>query len=127
MKMNGVCSGTTSSIIDPRGSITSAISPINKRTVTGLGSGSINVASGCNLGPTIQGPTRSRSQGGKILQKCLSTASYGEEMSLSMSFRSLSNTTAPGSLLRSRQYSSFGSTTSHYLSQSIAIILLLLT
>ncbi|KAG5682792.1 hypothetical protein PVAND_012121 [Polypedilum vanderplanki] len=110
--MNGVCSGTTS--IDPRGSISSSISPINKRA--GVGSGSINVASGCNLniiGPTT-GPPRSRSQGGKILQKCLSTASYGEEMSLSMSFRSLSNT-GPSSLLRSRQYSSFGSTMSHYI------------
>ena len=112
--MNGVCSGTASTLIDPRGSITSSVSPINKRAVTGIGSGSMNVASGCNLGPTVQGPTRSRSQGGKILQKCLSTASYGEEMSLSMSFRSLSSTTGPSSLLKSRQYSSFGSTTSHY-------------
>lgn len=106
--MNG--SGTTSSIIDPRGSITSSISP-NKRA--GLGSGSVNVASGCNIGPTLQGPLQ-RSQGGKKLKKCFSTVSYGEEMSLSMSFRSLSSTTgAPSSLLRSRQFSSFGSTTSH--------------
>lgn len=105
--MNGVCTGTTS--IDPRGSITSSVSPINKRA--GVGSGSVNVASGCNLGPT--GPPRSRSQGVKKLQKCLSTASYGEEMSLSMSYRSLSSSTGPSSLLRSRQYSSFGSTTSH--------------
>jgi len=113
--MNGVCSGTASTLIDPRGSITSAISPINKRAITGVGSGSMNVASGCNLGgPTVQGPTRSRSQGGKILQKCLSTASYGEEMSLSMSYRSLTSTTGPSSLLKSRQYASFGSTTSHY-------------
>lgn len=112
--MNGtVNSGTTS--IDPRGSITiaSSVSPINKRA--GLGSGSVNVASGCNnnIGPTLQGPLQ-RSQGGKKLKKCLSTASYGEEMmSLSMSFRSLSST-APTSLLRSRQFKSFGSTTSHY-------------
>jgi hypothetical protein len=111
--MNGtVCSGTASSNIDPRGSITSSISPINKRS--GLGSGSVNVASGCNIGPTLQGPLQ-RSQGGKKLKKCFSTASYGEEMSLSMSFRSLSPATAaPTSLLRSRQFSSFGSTTSHY-------------
>ncbi|KAL7027298.1 hypothetical protein ACKWTF_005398 [Chironomus riparius] len=61
-QMNGVCSGTASTLIDPRGSITSAISPINKRAITGVGSGSMNVASGCNLGPTVQGPTRSRSQ-----------------------------------------------------------------
>lgn len=115
--MNG--SGTTSTIIDPRGSITSSVSPINKRA--GLGSGSVNVASGCNIGPTLQGPLQ-RSQGGKKLKKCLSTASYGEEMSLSMSFRSLSSTTAPCSLLRSRQFSSFGSTTSHYLSTCYLII-----
>jgi len=112
--MNGVCSGTTSTLIDPRGSITSAISPINKRAISAVGSASLNVASGCNLGP-IQGPTRSRSQGGKILQKCLSTASYGEEMSLSMSYRSLTSNTGPSSLLKSRQYLSFGSTTSHYI------------
>lgn len=112
--MNGtVCSGTTSTIIDPRGSITSSVSPINKRA--GLGSGSVSVASGCNIGPTLQGPLQ-RSQGGKRLKKCLSTASYGEElMSLSMSFRSLSSTAGPTSLLKSRQFSSFGSTTSQYI------------
>ena len=110
--MNGmVSSGTTSTTnFDPRGSLTSQISPINKRV--GLGSGSINVSSGCNIGPTLQGPLQ-RSQGGKKLKKCLSTASYGEEMSFSMSFRSLSSTTTPSSLLRSRQFKSFGSTTSH--------------
>jgi hypothetical protein len=115
--MNGVCSGTAS-IEPPRGSITSSISPINKRAIAGVGSGSINVASGCNIGTTMQGPDsmkKSRSQGGKILQKCLSTASYGEEMSLSISFRSLSSSGAPSGLLKSRQYASFGSTTSHYL------------
>lgn len=111
--MNGtVCSGTTSTVIDPRGSITSSVSPINKRA--GLGSGSVNVASGCNSGgPSLQGPLQ-RSQGGKKLKKCFSTASYGEEMSLSMSYRSLTSSTAPTSLLRSRQFASFGSTTSHY-------------
>lgn len=110
--MNGtVCSGTTSTVIDPRGSITSSVSPINKRA--GLGSGSVNVASGCNIGPSLQGPLQ-RSQGGKKLKKCFSTASYGEEMSLSMSYRSLTSSTAPTSLLRSRQFASFGSTTSHY-------------
>jgi hypothetical protein len=123
--MNGVCSGsgTTTTLIDPRGSITSSISPINKRAFNaGYGSSSINVASGCNAS-SIQGPDynsmqKVRSQGGRTarLQKCLSTAtSYGDEMSLSMSFRSLSSSTMAHSLLKSRQFSSFGSTTSHFL------------
>ena len=113
--MNGVCgSGTAASSIDPRGSITSSVSPINKRAIAGI-SGSVNV-SGCNL-PTNQGPDcmrKSRSQGGKILQKCFSTASYGEEMSLSVSYRSLVTATSPShNLLVTRKYCSFGSTTSH--------------
>lgn len=114
MKMNGVCGSGTASSIDPRGSITSSVSPINKRAIAGIGSGSVNV-SGCNL-PTNQGADsmrKSRSQGGKILQKCLSTASYGEEMSLSVSFRSLTATSPCHNLLVTRQYCSFGSTTSH--------------
>lgn len=112
-KMNGVCGSGTASSIDPRGSITSSVSPINKRAIAGI-SGSVNV-SGCNL-PTSQGPDcmrKSRSQGGKILQKCLSTASYGEEMSLSVSCRSLKATSPCRNLLVTRQYCSFGSTTSH--------------
>lgn len=112
--MNGVCGSGTASSIDQRGSITSSVSPINKRAIAGIGSGSVNV-SGCNL-PTSQGPDcmrKSRSQGGKILQKCLSTASYGEEMSLSVSCRSLKATSPCRNLLMTRQYCSFGSTTSH--------------
>lgn len=112
--MNGVCGSGTASSIDPRGSITASVSPNNKRAITGIGSGSVNV-SGCNL-PTSQGPDcmrKSRSQGGKILQKCLSTASYGEEMSLSVSFRSLTATSPCHNLLVTRQYCSFGSTMSH--------------
>jgi hypothetical protein len=112
--MNGVCGSGTATSLDPRGSITSSISPINKRAIAGIGSGSVNV-SGCNL-PTSQGPDcmrKSRSQGGKKLQKCFSTASYGEEMSLSVSCRSLKATSPCHSLLVTRQYCSFGSTTSH--------------
>lgn len=114
VKMNGVCSsGTATASIDPRGSITSTISPINKRAISGT-SGSVNV-SGCL--PTNQGPDssmrKSRSQGGKILQKCLSTTSYGEEMSLSVSLRNLKATSPCHSFLISRKYCSFGSTTSH--------------
>lgn len=54
---------------------------------------------------------KSRSQGGKKLQKCLSTASYGEELSVSRPQM------APMSynLLMTRQYCSFGSTTSTYI------------
>lgn len=51
---------------------------------------------------------RSRSQGGKKLQKCLSTASYGEELSISRPQMS----SLPYNLLSTRQYCSFGSTTS---------------
>lgn len=117
--MNGVCgSGTASSLVDPpqRGNMTSSVSPINKRAVliAGIGSGSVNV-SGCNLPTAAFGPDsnirKSRSQGGKILQKCLSTASYGEDMSMAFRFHS----TPPASchsLLLTRQYCSFGSTTS---------------
>jgi hypothetical protein len=115
--MNGVCSsGTGTAPIDPRGSITSAISPINKRAISGT-SGSVNV-SGCL--PTNQGPDcsmrKSRSQGGKILQKCLSTASYGgiEEMSLSVSLKNLKATSPCHSFLISRKYCSFGSTNVSY-------------
>ena len=51
---------------------------------------------------------KSRSQGGKKLQKCLSTASYGEELSISRpQMIPLSH-----NLLMTRQYCSFGSTTS---------------
>lgn len=119
-KMNGVCStGTGTASIDPRGSITSAISPINKRAISGT-SGSVNV-SGCL--PTSQGPDcsmrKSRSQGGKILQKCLSTASYGEEMSLSVSLKNLKATSPCHSFLISRKYCSFGS--SNYVSYNIDV------
>lgn len=120
--MNGVCSsGTGTASIDPRGSITSAISPINKRAISGT-SGSVNV-SGCL--PTSQGPDcsmrKSRSQGGKILQKCLSTASYGEEMSLSVSLKNLKATSPCHSFLISRKYCSFGS--SNYISYNIDVSL----
>lgn len=51
---------------------------------------------------------KSRSQGGKKLQKCLSTASYGEELSFSRP----QMTPLSHNLLMTRQYCSFGSTTS---------------
>lgn len=52
---------------------------------------------------------KSRSQGGKKLQKCLSTASYGEELSVC---RTQLMTPVSYNLLMTRQYGSFGSTTS---------------
>lgn len=52
---------------------------------------------------------KSRSQGGKKLQKCLSTASYGEESSLTRP----QMTPLSHNLLVTRQYCSFGSTTSN--------------
>lgn len=48
---------------------------------------------------------KSRSQGGKKLQKCLSTASYGEESSLS---RPQMTPLSHHNLLMTRQYCSFG-------------------
>lgn len=54
---------------------------------------------------------KSRSQGGKKLQKCLSTASYGEESSLTRP----QMTPQSQNLLVTRQYCSFGSTTSTYI------------
>jgi len=121
MKMNGVC-GSGTATIDPRGSLTSSISP-NKRAmlIAGIGSGSVNV-SGCNV-TTAQGPVdssvmrKSRSQGGKRLQKCLSTASYGEDLSISYRFQSPATQASchnANALLLSRQYCSFGSTTSYF-------------
>lgn len=95
-------------------STTGAGSP-NRRTVnmtsqTSMGSeGTTGSGRGC--GPTPggvgggDGVRKSRSQGGKKLQKCLSTASYGEESSLSRP----PMTPLSHNLLMTRQYCSFGS------------------
>lgn len=58
---------------------------------------------------------KSRSQGGKKLQKCLSTASYGEESS----FTRPQMTPPSHNLLVTRQYCSFGSTTSNLKTSNI--------
>lgn len=120
-QMNGLCGSTTIStastaVIQDRsigGNIVGGItgSP-NRRGVVGqnsTGSGSIT-----GIGQpliTNQGTDtvrKSRSQGGKKLQKCLSTASYGEESSFSRP----QMTPLSHNLLMTRQYCSFGSTTS---------------
>jgi hypothetical protein len=129
--MNGVCgtaSGTTSGNVQERGGVIPGTNSPIRRAGTGTGIGSLSGVgvgsiSGCSV-PT-QGPDyiRSRSQGGKKLQKCLSTASYGEESS----FSRIQMATPPLShnLLMTRQYCSFGSTTS--LTKSNYYLLLLST
>lgn len=114
--MNGVCgtaSGTASSV-DRGSNLTGINSPSSRRGgPTGIGSLSgVGSISGCSGMPT-PGPDssvvrKSRSQGGKKLQKCLSTASYGEDSSfrLQMVAPPISH-----NLLMTRQYCSFGSTT----------------
>lgn len=112
--MNGVCTTSTASTQERGGVMPGTNSPIRRGGPTGIGSLSgvgVGSISGCSV-PT-QGPDsiRSRSQGGKKLQKCLSTASYGEESS----FSRLQMTATPPlshNLLMTRQYCSFGSTTS---------------
>jgi hypothetical protein len=131
--MNGLCGQSTSSVItaaavQDRGQSSSP----SRRHGSGIigvgGSGSISGASS-GIGPIGGGniiggsavgavgcPTgmdavrKSRSQGGKKLQKCLSTASYGEEFSISRP----QMTPLSHNLLMTRQYCSFGSTTRPY-------------
>lgn len=116
--MNGVCgsaSGTASGSLSQ--CVAGTSSPIRRGGPSGIGSLSgvgVGSVSGCSIPPGGQDSVRkSRSQGGKKLQKCLSTASYGEESS----FNRL-QMAAPLShnLLMTRQYCSFGSTTSFILS-----------
>lgn len=97
--MNGLC-GTTAA------GVTSAT--LQDRCTTGSPN-----RRGVNIGGGSQPPgqdqmRKSRSQGGKKLQKCLSTASYGEELSIS---RPQMMTPLSHNLLMTRQYASFGSTT----------------
>lgn len=112
--MNGVCatSGTASGSISQ--GIAGTSSPIRRGGPSGIGSLSgvgVGSVSGCSL-PLSGGQDsvrKSRSQGGKKLQKCLSTASYGEESSFN---RSQMAAPLSHNLLMTRQYCSFGSTTS---------------
>lgn len=97
-QMNGLCGGPVS--IQERTGINSGVS----------GTGSPIRRGGASSQYTIPDSMRkSRSQGGKKLQKCLSTASYGEELSISRP----QMTPVSHNLLMTRQYCSFGSTTSN--------------
>lgn len=82
-------------------------SPQRRGGALGGGAGGGQLQSAMSVTDSMR---KSRSQGGKKLQKCLSTASYGEDMSVSRPQM------APMSynLLMTRQYCSFGSTTSTY-------------
>lgn len=104
--MNGLCGPSSSSVA------ASAISGMQERTNSGsTGTGSPIrrgvVAAQYTLPESMR---KSRSQGGKKLQKCLSTASYGEELSNSRP----QMTPLSHNLLMTRQYCSFGSTTSQF-------------
>jgi hypothetical protein len=90
------------------GSQTSTGSDVTTMSASGIGGSGIIGGGGSSV-------RKSRSQGGKKLQKCLSTASYGEESSFcrqpstaSVQLTPLSHT---ASLLMTRQYCSFGTIT----------------
>lgn len=89
----------------------------------GGGTGSPSSRRGVSSIPAnIGGPEavrKSRSQGGKKLQKCLSTASYGEESSMNRP----QLTPLSHNLLMTRQFCSFGSTTSSCLTSHIFFLL----
>lgn len=127
LQMNGLCGSTatasTASTIPERTSICSGIGISGGGgggggggVIGGLGGGTAGTGSPIRRGgafsqATGSGPDamrKSRSQGGKKLQKCLSTASYGEELSISRP----QMTPLSHNLLMTRQYCSFGSTTS---------------
>lgn len=99
--MNGLCGGPATSVsIQERTGINCGVS----------GTGSPIRRGGASSQYTVPDSMRkSRSQGGKKLQKCLSTASYGEELSISRP----QMTPVSHNLLMTRQYCSFGSTTSN--------------
>lgn len=109
--MNGLCgpsSGTVSSIPNlqerTNSGTTATGSPIRRGVITAQ----------YTMSSPSDSMRKSRSQGGKKLQKCLSTASYGEELS----FNRPQMTPLSHSLLMTRQYCSFGSTTSQFYSQN---------
>lgn len=118
--MNGLCGSTTIStastaIIQDRsigGNMVGGTGSPNRRGVVGqnsTGSGSITgIGQPLIANQSTDIVRKSRSQGGKKLQKCLSTASYGEESSFSRP----QMTPLSHNLLMTRQYCSFGSTTS---------------
>lgn len=113
------CSSSTGAVLATANSVASS-SGIGSGSVSGSipGTGSPIRGRGCPTGlpasmiGSCAGESmlrKSRSQGGKKLQKCLSTASYGEESS----FTRPQMTPPAHNLLVTRQYCSFGSTTSN--------------
>lgn len=83
-------------------------------TVSASGISGVSGGGGGGVGVGGPGVRKSRSQGGKKLQKCLSTASYGEESSFCRQPSTTSVTDrqmtplSHTSLLMTRQYCSFG-------------------
>lgn len=115
-QMNGLCgtstaTGTMSSIPNLQERANSATqatgSPIRRGVITAQ----------YTMSSSSDSMRKSRSQGGKKLQKCLSTASYGEELSNSRP----QMTPMSHNLLMTRQYCSFGSTTSLNISLSLSL------
>ena len=107
--MNGLCGGPSSS-----GTV-SSIPSLQERTNSATAATGSPIRRGVitaqyTMSSSSDSMRKSRSQGGKKLQKCLSTASYGEDMSISRP----QMTPLSHSLLMTRQYCSFGSTTSQF-------------
>lgn len=124
-QMNGLCGGASSSnstnaagvgspnrrggVISGSGNVNSSGSGLSGSNNTIVQGYSTPQPAACNPS-AVDAMRKSRSQGGKKLQKCLSTASYGEESSISrLQMAPLSH-----NLLMTRQYCSFGSTTSNF-------------
>ena len=119
--MNGLCGGGNAT-----GTSSAGVASLQERgmSITALGSpsrrpgsGSCSTASMTQMQDTVR---KSRSQGGKKLQKCFSTASYGEESSLRLQMTPVSQNNQ-----MTRQYCSFGSTTSRIYSLNSIILFFL--
>ncbi|XP_031627048.1 syntaxin-binding protein 5 isoform X5 [Contarinia nasturtii] len=100
-QMNGLCGGPSSGTVS---SIPSLQERTNSATATGSPIRRGVITAQYTMSSSSDSMRKSRSQGGKKLQKCLSTASYGEDMSISRP----QMTPLSHSLLMTRQYCSFG-------------------
>ncbi|XP_055303966.1 syntaxin-binding protein 5 isoform X9 [Sitodiplosis mosellana] len=101
-QMNGLCGGPSSS-----GTV-SSIPSLQERTNSATAATGSPIRRGVitaqyTMSSSSDSMRKSRSQGGKKLQKCLSTASYGEELSISRP----QMTPLSHNLLMTRQYCSF--------------------
>ncbi|XP_031627052.1 syntaxin-binding protein 5 isoform X8 [Contarinia nasturtii] len=99
-QMNGLCGGPSSGTVS---SIPSLQERTNSATATGSPIRRGVITAQYTMSSSSDSMRKSRSQGGKKLQKCLSTASYGEDMSISRP----QMTPLSHSLLMTRQYCSF--------------------